>query len=245
MTGKISEAVLGLFAAFVTLVAASSAHAGKTEALLAVSWQPAFCEGRPEKPECRSQTEGRFDASRFSLHGLWPMGGNYCGVGEEPRELDEAGDWLALPALELDPGTRNLLETVMPGTQSGLQRHEWIKHGTCSGMDAERYYARSVALIEDLNMSAVADLFAENIGRRVSSEAVMHAFDEAFGRGAARRVKMKCRKDDDGRMLITELTIGLGNDYRDEKSLGELIQSAGGTSFGCAGGIVDRAGLER
>nr|WP_183485068.1 ribonuclease [Martelella radicis] len=223
----------------------STAMAGKTVALLAVSWQPAFCEGRPEKPECRSQTGDRFDARRFSLHGLWPMGRNYCGVAAKPRKLDEAGDWFELPALELDAQTRHLLETVMPGTQSGLQRHEWIKHGTCSGMDAERYYARSIALMEDLNISGVADLFAENTGKHVSSEAVMHAFDEAFGEGAARRVKMKCRKDDDGRLLITELTIGLGADYRNDKPLADLIQSAGGTSFGCEGGIVDRAGLDR
>ncbi|TNB46772.1 ribonuclease [Martelella lutilitoris] len=239
------QPVLALFTAVVILAGGSPAAAGRTEALLAVSWQPAFCEARPEKTECRSQTEARFDASRFSLHGLWPMGENYCGVDAKPRKLDEAGDWLALPALDLDAGTRRLLDTVMPGTQSGLQRHEWIKHGTCSGMDAERYYARSIALMEDLNMSAVADLFAENLGQYVSSEAIMHAFDEAFGRGAARRVKMKCRTDDDGRLLITELTIGLGGDYADNRSLGELIQSAGGTSFGCAGGIVDRAGLDR
>src|SRR3546814_1497468 len=40
--------------------------------VLAVSWQPAFCETRPAKPECVTQDEDRFDASHFALHGLWP-----------------------------------------------------------------------------------------------------------------------------------------------------------------------------
>src|SRR3546814_10932851 len=50
--------------------------------VLAVSWQPAFCETRPAKPECVTQDEDRFDASHFALHGLWPQprGNVYCGV---------------------------------------------------------------------------------------------------------------------------------------------------------------------
>ena len=43
------------------------------EYVLAVSWQPAFCEGHADKPECASQTEARFDASNLTLHGLWPQ----------------------------------------------------------------------------------------------------------------------------------------------------------------------------
>nr|WP_272210827.1 hypothetical protein [Marinicella sp. W31]MDC2876744.1 hypothetical protein [Marinicella sp. W31] len=164
-------------------VSATPALAGRTEALLAVSWQPAFCEGRPEKPECRRQTEDRLDASRFSLHGLWPMVDNYCGVGGRLRAMDKAGDWLELPALDLDPDTRAALKEVMPGTQSGLHRHEWIKHGTCSTMTAEIYYVRSVSLMQDLNRSVVADLFAENIGGYLSADDIAAAFDDAFGRG--------------------------------------------------------------
>jgi ribonuclease T2 len=41
--------------------------AGPAEHVLAVSWQPAFCETRPRLPECRSQTADRFDASNFRI----------------------------------------------------------------------------------------------------------------------------------------------------------------------------------
>ena len=50
--------------------------------VLAISWQAGFCETRPRLPECRSQTNKRYDANHFALHGLWPQPGNlaYCDV---------------------------------------------------------------------------------------------------------------------------------------------------------------------
>ncbi|MGO7565546.1 hypothetical protein ACC754_41935, partial [Rhizobium johnstonii] len=30
--------------------------------------------------------------------------------------------------------TKTALAKAMPGTQSGLERHEWVKHGTCTKM---------------------------------------------------------------------------------------------------------------
>src|SRR3546814_5265076 len=52
--------------------------------VLAVSWQPAFCETRPAKPECVTQDEDRFDASHFALHGLWPQPRGNVSCGVEP-----------------------------------------------------------------------------------------------------------------------------------------------------------------
>ncbi|WP_180901402.1 ribonuclease T2 family protein [Martelella soudanensis] len=226
-------------------VAASApgAEAGNTEALLAASWQPAFCESHSAKPECRDQTDDRFDASHFSLHGLWPMKRNYCGVDDATRKLDQSGDWSSLPALDLEPETRTALQKVMPGSYSDLHRHEWYKHGTCSGMTPEGYFSRSIELLEDLNLSVVADLFAANIGRYLSESEIRSAFVAAFGNDADKRVKMKCAIDGE-RRLISEITIGLSEAYAHEPALGPLIRQAGGTSFGCDGGIVDPAGLQ-
>jgi ribonuclease T2 len=44
------------------------------EYVLAASWQPAFCitPAGADKAECVSQTRDRFDATHFSIHGLWP-----------------------------------------------------------------------------------------------------------------------------------------------------------------------------
>ncbi|MGB5596474.1 MAG: hypothetical protein WBM62_20900, partial [Crocosphaera sp.] len=39
--------------------------------LLALSWQPAFCETRPTKTECLTKDTDTFEAGNFVLHGLW------------------------------------------------------------------------------------------------------------------------------------------------------------------------------
>ncbi len=217
---------------------------GRTRFILAASWQPAFCETNQRKPECTSQTGERFDASNFSLHGLWPMRKDYCGVSDAQRSADKDGDWKDLPEVKLSAGTKASLDKVMPGTQSALERHEWIKHGTCTGMSADAYFADAVRLVGELNGSAVQELFAANIGKSLTGDAIRAAFDKSFGPGAGDRVKMSCRRAN-GNRIISELTIGLSADATDGKGrdLGDLIQGAGRTSFGCNEGLVDAAGF--
>jgi len=67
--------------------------------VLALSWQPAFCERKPNRPECRSQHERRYDANNFSLHGLWPQPRDYvyCNIPKDIVELDKRGRWSDLP----------------------------------------------------------------------------------------------------------------------------------------------------
>ncbi|MGV0819207.1 ribonuclease T2 family protein [Martelella sp. AMO21009] len=229
----------------ITIVAAATTPtmARGTAAILAVSWQPAFCEGHQDRPECKSQRESRYDAGHFSLHGLWPLGENYCGVAADVRATDENGNWNALPALTLSDGLRKSLAKVMPGTQSDLQRHEWVKHGTCTRFTPENYFQTSVDLLEQLNGSEVAKLFQANIGTELSADEIAKAFDSAFGRGAKNRIKISCVADGD-RQLIDEITIGLSDKYAPGTSLEDLIQGAGRTAIGCDSGIVDPAGLQ-
>lgn len=243
--GKSLSRVVALF--FLTIMAGGALAQeglGRTRFILAASWQPAFCQTNQRKPECASQGGDRYDASNFALHGLWPMRKNYCGVPDAQQSADKNGGWKELPEVTLSAGTRASLDRVMPGTQSALERHEWIKHGTCSGMSADAYFADAVRLIEDLNGSAVQQLFAANIGKSLTGDAIRAAFDKSFGPGAGDRVKMSCRRSGDSR-VISELTIGLSADTTDGKArdLGDLIQGAGKTSFGCNEGIVDAAGF--
>jgi len=211
--------------------------------VLAVSWQPAFCETRPEKPECTSQTEDRFDASHFALHGLWPQPREnvYCDVPAAVRNLDEAGRWQALPALALTEATRAALDRMMPGSRSALDRHEWIKHGSCYSADAERYFADSLRLLDELNRSAVRDLFTGAIGEALSARDIRAAFDEAFGDGAGRRVHVACRRVG-FRRLIVELTVNLAGPITADRGLATLLRDAPVHYEGCPAGIVDRVG---
>jgi ribonuclease T2 len=214
----------------------------ETRNLLVISWQPAFCEAKPDRTECKTQTADRYDAAHFSLHGLWSMRADYCNVPNALEVADNRGEWSALPPVELSPETRTALEKIMPGMMSGLERHEWIKHGTCSGMDKETYFKTAIAMVDMVNSSPIADLFASHIGQTIREDEVREAFIETFGEDADRRVKMQCRRDGK-RRLVAEITIGLG-ELKPGASLKELIKTAGTTSFGCAEAIVDPAGLQ-
>ena len=226
--------------------AKADAATGKPEYVLALSWQPAFCETKSDKPECRAQTASGFDAAHFTLHGLWPQpnGNFYCGVKASDRANDKPGRWKDLPPVDLDAATRQELDTVMPGTQSALERHEWIKHGTCSGMDQQAYFAAALTLARAVNASPVRDLFVANIGRTVTSGQIRGAFDAAFGQGAGDRVRVSCAKDpSDGRRMIGEITLGLAGAPGASVDLGDMMAASATTAdAGCPNGVIDAAG---
>jgi ribonuclease T2 len=209
--------------------------------VLALSWQPAFCEVNRRKPECRAQTPERPDASRFSLHGLWPQPREnaYCGVDSRTRRLDREGTWTALPGLDLRPDTRERLAALMPGTRSGLHRHEWISHGTCYGTDADTYFTHALALAEQVNASRIRALLVEHRGSHLSSNEVRAAFDAEFGRGAGERVRLVCEAG-----MIGELRLSLKGEISERSRIGPLMQAAVPLSPRCRGGRVDEAGFE-
>ncbi|WP_155889409.1 ribonuclease T2 family protein [Cucumibacter marinus] len=213
--------------------------------VLAVSWQPAFCETAPGKPECQNQNPDRFEADHFALHGLWPgeRGTEYCGVNEANETADRRGQWDRLPAPSLTTATARELETVMPGTRSALERHEWIKHGTCYGGGAELYFADSLALLAALNESGVRDLFAGSIGSTLQADDIRAAFDAAFGDGTGDRVTVEC-EDDGDRRLVVELRLALTGSIGAPPALGALLRAGPTRSRGCPQGIVDAVGLQ-
>ena len=101
--------------------------------VLALSWEPAFCEAMRDKAECKAEMPTSFEASHFTLHGLWPQPrrNQFCGVDPKLSALDDQHQWEKLPEPELTAETKAALDKAMPGTQSVVERHEWIKHGTC------------------------------------------------------------------------------------------------------------------
>tara|TARA_R110002020_G_scaffold414458_1_gene623927 strand:- start:155 stop:871 length:717 start_codon:yes stop_codon:yes gene_type:complete len=213
--------------------------------LLAISWQPAFCDTHQSKTECRSQTSERFDADHFALHGLWPQprGVEYCDVPARQKSDDKAGDWEKLPPVAVDATTRAEMEKAMPGTQSMLERHEWIRHGTCYQTSADEYFDDALAVLGKINASKVRELFAGAIGQTLDRDQIRAAFDQAFGAGAGERVRVSCSRDGK-RQLIGELTIGLVGEITAEPDVSALIAAARPTDGGCNEGIVDAAGFQ-
>ncbi|HEY9768528.1 MAG TPA: hypothetical protein V6C71_08460 [Coleofasciculaceae cyanobacterium] len=120
--------------------------------LLAISWQPAFCETHQDKTECQTQTEARFDASNFTLHGLWPQPRNnvYCNVSNQIEGIDGDGKWSDLPPIDLSDTLKDELAIKMPGFASDLHLHEWYKHGTCYQGTPEEYFRESLDLLDQV-----------------------------------------------------------------------------------------------
>ncbi len=209
--------------------------------LLALSWHNAFCETHKYKKECKrsmfSFGKAPYKEKHFVLHGLWPQPREnlYCNVNPKYKSMDKHKQWNRLPNLDLNSDVVERLKKVMPGYASNLYKHEWIKHGTCYGTDANTYYSDAINLVEQVNNSKVGLFFSKNIGNRITLEQVRVLFNRSFGMGSGKRVELRCR---DG--LITELWLHLGSG---STALGTLLKEGKEVRSRCKKGIIDRAGF--
>jgi ribonuclease T2 len=100
--------------------------------VMALSWSPSWCaiEGDARRsPQCAPDAD-----FGWVLHGLWPQyergWPSYCQTGERnPTRAETAG------------------MADITGT-SGLAWHAWNKHGRCSGLSANDYFAASRAAFD-------------------------------------------------------------------------------------------------
>ncbi len=208
--------------------------------LLALTWQPAFCQSHQKKKECMTQTSDRYDASNFSLHGLWPQPRNntYCNVSNNLKRMDQRKMWEQLPHLGLTEQTYDDLLETMPGVASYLHRHEWIKHGTCYSTTPEEYYRESVTLVDQINSSEIRDFIASNIGNSIFTDELKEKFDNVFGPGAGEKVNIQCSNG-----LITEFWINLAGTIESNSQISDLLDNAVKASPSCQSGIVDPVGF--
>jgi ribonuclease T2 len=198
---------------------------------LALSWQPAFCETRPDKEECMTQSAARFDADNFVLHGLWPDDGDrdyndtsYCDVSQNLIQQDKAGDWCDLPVPTLSDSIAENLFVLMPGATSCLQNHEWIKHGTCSGLSTDAYYALSNHLTTLFAQTEFNAYVADRIGIEVTRNELLDQFEAEFGTGSDQYLSLKC-DEVQGTSMLTELYIILKPSIDADDNFSELFPS--------------------
>ena len=216
--------------------ALSLAKSTSKQNLLALSWQNAFCQTHQYKKECKSMSIKDFGTTHFVLHGLWPQPRNnqYCNVSKKEIGKDKNKQWNKLNDLDLNSTVRAELSELMPGYSSNLHKHEWVKHGTCYGTDANSYYFNAMALLTQVNESALQQYFKLNIGKQVRLKEIRKVVDKAFGKGAGDHVTMNCKKG-----LITELWFHLGNG---NDSLNELLLKGETPKSRCHKGRIDPVG---
>jgi ribonuclease T2 len=93
--------------------------------VLALSWSPSYCDSagnRADPAQCRAQKP-----LSFIVHGLWPQ-----------YDKGFPSD-CAYNAPRVTEQTIRELRDVMPSR--GLVIHQWRKHGTCSGLSPDQYFA--------------------------------------------------------------------------------------------------------
>jgi len=205
--------------------------------LLALSWQNAFCEQHRRRRECyRNSYNIRYD-NKFVLHGLWPQPKDniYCNTPIEQKIYDKNHQWNRIKDINIEEKTKIELKKVMPGVSSNLHRHEWVKHGTCYGTTAEKYYRDAISLTKQVNRSKLTNFFSEKQGKIVTLQQIRFKVDESFGKGSGKKVEMRCRGG-----LVTELWLHLG--YGDA-NLSTLLKSGKSVRSRCSRGKIDRAGF--
>ncbi|WP_417915528.1 ribonuclease T2 family protein [Candidatus Electronema sp. JM] len=114
---------------------------------LELSVPATFCRTAGGDPSCTVMPK----KSLLQLHGLWP---NYKSSGYPTGQCASPGECKELPAAQgkycgyIEPKGlydsaewKDLSEAYMAGKEKCLERHEWVKHGTCTQMAPPEYFA--------------------------------------------------------------------------------------------------------
>src|ERR1700719_2596374 len=104
--------------------------------VLSLSWSPSFCESGGRRGG-NEQCDGERPFA-FVVHGLWPQYDRGF-----PENCIQPAPWVQSKLI------RSMLD-LMPARK--LVIHEWQTHGTCSGLDAERFFATVRTAREKINI---------------------------------------------------------------------------------------------
>ena len=190
--------------------------------ILALSWQPAFCESHRQKTECQREED---DA--LTLHGLWPNRATcgkrygYCGPVSRDQAPDNPCDY---PPLPLNPTVREALNREMPSARHAtcLQRHQWYKHGSCQQRwSPDRYFSRALQLLRQIETSAVGRFLKDHAGEWVATSQFLKRFDQTFGASAHQRLTLLCENSN-----LTEIYLRLPGELGEKRPLGALLNDA-------------------
>jgi ribonuclease T2 len=149
---------------------------------LALSWSPTYCAQRPDDHDQCAAGSGY----GFVLHGLWPQ---YESGWPQYCAGQPLNDALVARFAPLYPSPK-------------LMRHEWRKHGTCSGLAPADYFALSGRLRESVRIPAQYQQPATTL--RTRGAELVRAFARANPQLTDGAVLPVCR---DGGRFLSEVRI--------------------------------------
>lgn len=186
--------------------------------VLAMSWQPGFCEhlpGNSRKPECRDMLSGKRNIDYLTLHGLWPNNRS-CGISY--------GQCSGRP-LKLRPETVTYIRPWMPNWyySSDFGSYEWRKHGTCqTALDDDGYFRKAVNAVITLNSSSAGKYLAENTGGAISRKEFFKKFNQdTEDTRAADNVQLLCAGS-----YLYEIRVLLASEFEVGKGVATMMAGA-------------------
>ncbi|GMF36014.1 unnamed protein product [Phytophthora fragariaefolia] len=147
--------------------------------ILAQSWQPAFCDGKQTQfPGCRAPQQ--FWRSHLTLHGLWPELS-----GSAPPSFC-AGEAFDAAKIERELGL-DVLHQYWPDVKfseaspqyADFWKHEWTRHGTCSGLEQVDYFTHAVNLERNETLAPTPQLVQDHVGGQLDVDKLRTAFGDA------------------------------------------------------------------
>lgn len=137
-------------------------------------WIQEFCEERPVACSLSSVS----DRKSFTLHGLWPQHSkkeypSYCSRSPGCKTIKPCDlDWESLTV-----EVKNFLMDNMPINTIDLAKHEWKKHGTCSGLTQQVYFETAQKVF---NILKTKKIILNNIGNYVSYADIQNQYNNSI-----------------------------------------------------------------
>ena len=165
--------------------------------LLAQTWAPHFCCVCSDR--CHT-VPWAFSAKHLSLHGLWPGfsqprdgGMTFPSSCEAAKKL--LPNFLPREYIDVAPSFTTYDAVAHQATVGDLAKHEWKKHGTCTGLAPAEYFNEALKAMAQLpGTRGTPTLLSENVGGAVP----MASLRAAYARKVAIRADRECR--------LTEIT---------------------------------------
>ncbi len=157
--------------------------------VFALTWSASYCEAEGES--ANRQQCGAGGPSGFIVHGLWPQFEQgypeYCATGKEERfSRHELGQ----------------LRDLFPS--NGLIRHQWRKHGSCTGLSRQQYFSTVRAARQRVR---VPEIFEQAESRTISPSRVEAEFRQANPGLSADAIAVTCQQG-----LVRDVRICLTKD---------------------------------
>ncbi|CAH0486266.1 unnamed protein product [Peronospora farinosa] len=164
--------------------------------ILAQSWQPTFCFNKEQEyPGCRAPQS--YWQSHLTLHGLWPersgsVPPSFC--SDEAFDANKIERELGIDTLhEFWPDVK--FSEASP-LYADFWKHEWMRHGTCSGLSQVDYFTHAIDLERNETLAPTPQFVQTHIGGQVDGKELRQAFGDAA---------LKCQYVHGGVMMFSQV----------------------------------------